>query len=460
MGKIRSGYWLALFLLLASYFLVIYSIIQLQKKTKRMEHSFALITHLNDLTTKLNLAESSVNRYVLSKNSADLDTYHSTLSTIPFTYNDLKKFIATDHKQSSRLDTLINLIREKLDFFSISVELVSDTSIKKISDIDLIGGKNLIAGDSIQLYVEKMINNEQESIEDNKSTLANAFQSTIGLIIASLFIAIIVVIYLFFTYIKVNRAKRFSDTKVNEYDIGQDDNVQELKERNYELTELKNFEKFAATGRVARMIAHELRNPLTNISLAAEQLKEMNIPNDDSSMLLDMINRNAIRINQLVSDLLSATKYVQLIIQKRNINELLDETLEMAKDRIDLNHIKVEKKYSADICDISVDAEKIKIAFLNIIVNAIEAMENDKGILELITKKAGNKCIVEIRDNGIGMDEDTVQKVFEAFFTGKPNGTGLGLTNSQNIILSHKGKVKVYSQPFKGTSFVIILDIA
>jgi signal transduction histidine kinase len=151
---------------------------------------------------------------------------------------------------------------------------------------------------------------------------------------------------------------------------------------------------------------------------------------------------------------------VQLIIQKRNINELLDETLEMAKDRIDLNHIKVEKKYSADICDISVDAEKIKIAFLNIIVNAIEAMENDKGILELITKKAGNKCIVEIRDNGIGMDEDTVQKVFEAFFTGKPNGTGLGLTNSQNIILSHKGKVKVYSQPFKGTSFVIILDIA
>ena len=83
-----------------------------------------------------------------------------------------------------------------------------------------------------------------------------------------------------------------------------------------EVRELKSMEKFTATGRVARTIAHEVRNPLTNISLAAEQLQDMAIQNNESSMLLDMISRNGIRINQLISDLLTATKAIELNIQK------------------------------------------------------------------------------------------------------------------------------------------------
>jgi signal transduction histidine kinase len=198
------------------------------------------------------------------------------------------------------------------------------------------------------------------------------------------------------------------------------------------------MEKFTATGRVARTIAHEVRNPLTNISLAAEQLQELTIQNNESSMLLDMIGRNSIRINQLVSDLLNATKIIELNIRPVNINKILDETLEMAADRIDLSQVKVEKNYATDVCHVAVDEEKIKIAFLNIIVNAIEAMEKSKGILLLRTKNGGDTCIVEIEDNGNGMDDDTLQKLFEPYFTSKPNGNGLGLTNCQNIILSHR----------------------
>ena len=93
-----------------------------------------------------------------------------------------------------------------------------------------------------------------------------------------------------------------------------------------------------------------------------------------------------------------------------------------------------------------VDKEKIKLAFLNIIVNAIEAMEKDKGVLTIRTFKQGNKCIVEFSDNGTGMDEDTVQKLFDPYFTSKANGNGLGLTNTQNIILNHKGNINVRSK--------------
>jgi len=219
------------------------------------------------------------------------------------------------------------------------------------------------------------------------------------------------------------------------------------------------MEKFTATGRVARTIAHEVRNPLTNISLAAEQLQELTIQNNESSMLLDMIGRNSIRINQLVSDLLNATKIIELNIRPVNINKILDETLEMAADRIDLSQVKVEKNYATDVCHVAVDEEKIKIAFLNIIVNAIEAMEKSKGILLLRTKNGGDTCIIEIEDNGNGMDDDTLQKLFEPYFTSKPNGNGLGLTNCQNIILSHGGNITVKSTLRKGTSFFVTLKM-
>ena len=218
------------------------------------------------------------------------------------------------------------------------------------------------------------------------------------------------------------------------------------------------MEKFTATGRIARTIAHEVRNPLTNITLATEQLQETS-QTEDSSLLLNMINRNSVRINQLVSDLLQATKAIELNIQKISINKILNDTLSMAADRIDLGGITVQKQYCNSVCTVSVDEKIIKIAFLNIILNAIEAMEKDKGILVLRTKKYGDKCIIEIEDNGSGMDEDTLQKLFEPYFTNKTNGNGLGLTNCQNIILSHRGKIEVTSQPGKGSLFLIILKI-
>jgi signal transduction histidine kinase len=103
------------------------------------------------------------------------------------------------------------------------------------------------------------------------------------------------------------------------------------------------------------------------------------------------------------------------------------------------------------------DVEKMKIAFLNIIINAIEAMEPDKGILDITTKKDGSDCIISIKDNGCGMDKLSLDKLFEPYFTNKPNGNGLGLANTQNIIFNHKGTIVVNSEPGKGTVFTISL---
>jgi signal transduction histidine kinase len=269
---------------------------------------------------------------------------------------------------------------------------------------------------------------------------------------------LIALLYSVITYNRENKAREIADKRASEYKVDLESNKSELQEKNIELKELKDMEKFTSTGRIARTIAHEVRNPLTNILLATEQLREMENKNEESPILLELINRNAARINQLVSDLLNATRFTHLNFDKSNINQLLEETLEMAKDRIDLNHIAVEKNYSDDICEVSVDKEKIKLALLNIIVNAIEAMENEKGVLQLKTRRQANKCIIEIRDNGKGMDEEVLQKLYEPYFTSKPKGNGLGLTNTQNIILNHNGKISVYSKPGKGAIFLITLD--
>src|SRR6202012_5461585 len=115
-----------------------------------------------------------------------------------------------------------------------------------------------------------------------------------------------------------------------------------------------------------------------------------------------------------------------------------DETLELAIDRIQLNNIKVIKHYADGVCDIAVDVERIKIAFLNLIVNAIEAMEPGKGTLMLKTAASPeNKCRITITDNGGGIDKESQSKIFEPYFTSKLQGNGLGLTNTQNIILNH-----------------------
>jgi len=96
---------------------------------------------------------------------------------------------------------------------------------------------------------------------------------------------------------------------------------------------------------------------------------------------------------------------------------------------------------------------------LNIIVNAIEAMQKQSGILKLKTQKLGEKCLIEISDNGSGMNDETLQRLFEPYFTSKSKGNGLGLTNTQNIILNHKGSISVTSKTGEngGSTFTIIL---
>jgi signal transduction histidine kinase len=314
--------------------------------------------------------------------------------------------------------------------------------------------------DKLRLTVAIMQDEEKRLLAKRDTALKSTFATINSITSISLVLTVMLVVIGFVTYTNENKARITAMKNLKENQQQLSNRVNELNDANIELKQMRSLEKFAATGRIARTIAHEVRNPLTNINLATSQLKtDILSPDENILYLFGIIDRNSNRINKLISDLLNSTKFTELRFTTAPVNDILDESLKMAKDRIELNQITIKKNYTTN-CKLNIDTEKIKIPFLNIIINAIEAMEPGKGILEITTKEEGGKCVIIINDNGIGMDAEALSKVFEPYFTNKPKGHGLGLTNTQNIILNHQGTISVESEAGRGSTFIIKLIVA
>ncbi|MEO7307526.1 MAG: ATP-binding protein [Ferruginibacter sp.] len=219
------------------------------------------------------------------------------------------------------------------------------------------------------------------------------------------------------------------------------------------------LEKLNVTSRLVRMMAHEVRNPLNNIMLSAEQLNEL-VDGSESKVCLEIINRNSKRIGDLVTELLNSSRRDPVSVEKRSLQDILEETLEAAIDRIKLRHIQLHRDYHNEPAWIMADNEKLKIAFLNIIINAVEAMPVHEGKLTVSVKKQDSQYVVSIEDNGCGISEENLSQVFEPYYTSKQNGMGLGLASTLNILQSHNASYEVKSQLEKGTAFHLSFEMS
>ncbi|MGZ3884642.1 MAG: ATP-binding protein [Bacteroidia bacterium] len=234
--------------------------------------------------------------------------------------------------------------------------------------------------------------------------------------------------------------------------------IHDMTQRKKAEHDLMIAEKLAFIGKVARTLAHEVRNPLTNINLSVEQLEEM-IREEDYKMYFEIIRRNSKRINDLVTELLENSKPMELKKKAIPIKTILQNTVDLAKDRAKLKNIKIETEFELDGEKILADESKLTIALLNILINAVEAVKENTGVIKVKTKRNNGTASISIEDNGCGISPENLAKVFDPYFTSKSNGMGLGLAATQNIIHTHEGSIDVETELDKGTKFNIELKL-
>jgi two-component system sensor histidine kinase PilS (NtrC family) len=234
------------------------------------------------------------------------------------------------------------------------------------------------------------------------------------------------------------------------------------------LTELRNIEqrmrqkdKLAAVGQLAAGIAHEIRNPLASISGSVQLLSaSLQTQSMDEQKLFKIIIKEIDRLNNLISEFLDYVRPDVLVDDPVNIVPIISEVLDMVQRNPKIKTTVEQKRHFQSSLLINGQAEKLKQAFLNIIINAYQAMESTlRPELTVSVTDSEDKVHVTIKDNGIGISSEHIQRIFEPFHTTKPSGTGLGLAITHKIFETHKAEVRVHSQVGHGTTFEISFPI-
>lgn len=238
----------------------------------------------------------------------------------------------------------------------------------------------------------------------------------------------------------------------------------------HDITELKRLEeesrrseRLSALGSLAAGVAHEIRNPLNAISIAAQRLKNEFTPSrneaDYESFLVSILSEIK-RLDQIVNQFLSLARSQKMHLEPTDAAFYLAEILKLAKIEADEKNIGLQRKLQ-DSATVRIDRQEMKKALLNIVLNGIQAMDPG-GTLTLETHRLAeeNRLQIVISDTGKGIPKEDLPRIFLPYFSTKEKGSGLGLAIAHRVVTDHNGKIEVKSEPGKGTTVVITLPMA
>ena len=217
-------------------------------------------------------------------------------------------------------------------------------------------------------------------------------------------------------------------------------------------------QKLSSLGRMAAGIAHEINNPLAGILLYSSNMAKKVDSGSQLKEGLDIIIHETIRCRKIIQGLLDFSRGREPQMQPSNINEIIEKALSILENEFRLNMIEVKKNLADDIEDIMVDSNQIEQVFVNLLINAVQAMP-EGGAIYINSRSSSQKemVIVEIKDNGPGVSAAEIDKIFEPFFSSKSKGTGLGLSVGYGIIHNHRGRLRVESDGGNGATFLVEL---
>lgn len=224
-------------------------------------------------------------------------------------------------------------------------------------------------------------------------------------------------------------------------------------------SQLVEAEKLAVAGSVASGVAHELNNPLNNLYLAAQVLSKEIGQGPVSDMAKETVRdifSQVLRVKKIVNELRELSREKKPEFKKIYLLGAINNALKMIRFPEEISNIKYNVEAPEDV-EVYADKHQLEQVFINLFTNAVDAMEERGGLLNIKIDTVGNYAQVKVSDTGKGILPEDIPKVFDPFFTTKDDGTGLGLAIVNCIIVSHKGKIAVDSEPNKGATFTITL---
>jgi two-component system NtrC family sensor kinase len=235
-----------------------------------------------------------------------------------------------------------------------------------------------------------------------------------------------------------------------------------VQQRTEELRQTENqliqSDKVASLGKLAAGVAHEINSPLTGILTYSSLLLKAKKEGDPEKEDLEVIVNETNRCKKIVKGLLDFARQTEPKKTLSDINEVINKSIDLVSHQASLQNVKIEKEVKPDVPKTMIDLGQIQQVFINILLNAIEAMP-EGGTLTVSSGVEDEMVAVRFRDTGVGIPEENLPKILDPFFTTKQQGkgTGLGLSVSYGIIERHRGKLEVKSQVGKGTTFTVKL---
>ncbi|MBI9044020.1 MAG: GAF domain-containing protein [Anaerolineaceae bacterium] len=224
---------------------------------------------------------------------------------------------------------------------------------------------------------------------------------------------------------------------------------------------LAQSEKMAAVGQLAAGIAHEINNPLTVI-LANAQILQRELPEENDWLeLVEMVHRAGSRALHSVRNLLDFARKEQLDFVPTEINDTIRRALEMLKHESMKRSIELDFEACADDLTMPASPNNLQGVWVNLILNAMDASPEEGGVIHIHTQKEGKEILISIKDNGHGISNENLNRIFEPFYTtkGQGHGTGLGLSHCHRVVKQHGGHILVDSEVGKGTTFTVVFPI-
>jgi PAS domain S-box-containing protein len=237
--------------------------------------------------------------------------------------------------------------------------------------------------------------------------------------------------------------------------------VENVTERAQLEQQLLQREKLSSIGLLAAGVAHEVNTPLAGISSYAQMLLQQVSEEDPSRRLLEKIRVQTDRASGIVNNLLNFSRTGDSQFREVDINGVLEDTLQLLEPQLRNSGVRITKNYGRDLPDAYGSASKFQQVFMNLILNARDAMPHG-GSLTINSRSVDTSLVVDFRDTGVGIPPENIARIYDPFFTTKEvgQGTGLGLALSYGIIQEHGGRIFVESRLGEGTHFTVKIPTA